>query len=131
MFENYERVTDRTGKNVYCEKCERYKVNCFAGADSAELCVEQLTKKLHEFENALEDGLLVELTPERILAVMACAYGTVSNKKAMAGIYTNFTRNSSGEIKNVRQIPFEKATDILVGMVEPQIDAQKAEGDKT
>ena len=95
MFENYERVTDRAEQNVYCEKCERYHEDCYTSAD----CVEYLTKKLWELENALEDGLLVELTPERVLAVMACAYGTVSNKKA---------------------------TDILVGMVEPQLDAQKA-----
>lgn len=126
MFENYERVTASTGEHVYCEKCERYKVSCFAGADSAELCVEYLTKKLSEFENALESGLLVELTPERVLAIKACAYGTKSNKMLKdVLIYLVYDIDDTRTPRRTRQIHYSRAVEVLSDMVKHWFNVKK------
>lgn len=90
-------------------------------------------KKLWELENALEDGLLVELTPERVLAVMACVCVTSTNDKVKSKTskYIQFEQTSTGgELKNIKQIDFKRAAEVLSDMVKPQLDAQKA-GDKT
>lgn len=125
MFENYERVTDKTGEHIHCINCGRYHKDCYDSAD----CVEYLKKKLSEFENALEDGLLVELTPERVLAVTACACATSTNDKveSKTSKYVQFEQTSTGgELKNVKQIDFSRAAEVLSDMVKPQLDAQKA-----
>lgn len=129
MFKNYERVTDRTEEHIHCTNRKRYLEDCYYSADY----VKYLTKTLSEFENALKDGLLVELTPERVLAVMACVFATSTNDKVKSKTskYVQFEQTSTGgELKNVKQIDFRRAAEVLSDMVKPQLDTQKA-GDKT
>ena len=112
MFENYERITDRNG-NVICINCPHSTMSICDSDD----CANELRQRLNRFENALEDGRLIDLTEDRITALMACLHGTSTDSRLEEAIYTKFNRNE-GKINVEREMSYKKAIEVLMKILE-------------
>lgn len=123
MFDDYKRLTDRDDNDhLLCSNCMKYRTSeCNDSLD----CAEELSRKLNQFENALEDGRLIELTEERVTALMACLHGTLSNKRVMIATHTEFKRTEDGKREIARQMPYEDAVGIVYDMLESLSDKKE------
>lgn len=122
MFEDYKRLTDRKDGNFPCTNCTHPFLDFDCDSDE---CEHVLSQRLTQFENALEDGRLIELTEERVTALMACLHGTLSNKRVMIATYTKFKRTEDGKREIARQMPYEDAVGIVYDMLESLSDKKE------
>lgn len=122
MFEDYKRLTDRDDNDhMLCVNCMKYRTSeCNDSLD----CAEELSRKLNQFENALEDGRLIELTEKRITALMACLHAAATNRKVEEATYTKFNRGG-GKINIERQMRYDKAIELLAGLLENLSDKEE------
>lgn len=121
MFEDYKRLTDREGTHIMCANCRKFHDDCSDSLD----CMETLSQKLSQFENALDDGLLVELTEERITALMACLHAASTNRRMIDATYVKFQRDSGGKIHTLREMRYDKAIDVLADLLEKLSDKKE------
>lgn len=122
MFEDYKRLTDRNDSdNMLCVNCMKYRTS---GCSDSLDCAEELSRKLNQFENALENGRLIELTEERITALIACLHAASTNRKVEEATYTKFNR-SGGKINIERQMRYDKAIELLAGLLENLSDKEE------
>lgn len=122
MFEDYKRLTDREDGSFLCTNCPRFSECTPCDID---YCEYELGQRLAKFENALEDGRLIELTEERVTALMACLHGTLSNRRVMIATYTKFKRTEDGKREITHQMPYEEAVGIVNDMLESLSDKKE------
>lgn len=120
MFEDYKRLTSRDNTRRLCHNCPHKDETCAYWL----MCPDAFSEKLNQFENALEDGRLIELTEERITALMACLHAALTNRKVEEATYTKFNRGG-GRINVKRQMRYDKAIEILAGLLENLSDKEE------
>ena len=120
MFEGYKRLTSKDNTHTNCHACPYCVFSSCTGDD----CATMYRQKLNQFENALEDGRLIELTEERITALMACLHAASTNRKVEEATYMKCNRGG-GKINIEREMRYDKAIELLASLLENLSDKEE------